>query len=213
MLYEKHRPKDWGEVVGQPKAIKTLQRLESAGKLGGKAYWITGKTGIGKTTIAFIIARKLAEECNIYEMDAGQLTVSILNEWAVDQHYVPMGKPGRCYILNEAHGLKPAVVRALLVFLESLREHTTVIFTTTLEGQLSFEGSQMDSSPLLSRCIPIRLQSMGLAAPFAKRMQEIAIAEGLDGQPLASYKRLAQKCKNNLRRMYNEIESGAMLAP
>ena len=81
MLYEKHRPRDWPEVVGQPKALKTLKALETARKLGGKAYWMTGKSGVGKTTIARIIARKLADSHNIHEMDAGEVTLSRVGEW------------------------------------------------------------------------------------------------------------------------------------
>lgn len=212
MLYEKYRPRDWAAVVGQPKAIAMLERLESVGKLGGKAYWIAGKSGIGKTTIARIIASKLADDYNVIEIDAGEVTLSRVAEWKVDQHYMPMGeRRGRVYVLNEAHGLRKDVVRALNVLLEELREYTTFVFTTTFEGQLSFEGCQMDSGPFMSRCIPIRLQSMGLAAPFAKRMQEIAIAEGMDGQPIDAYRRWFKDNGLNLRSAIQHVEAGGML--
>lgn len=212
MLYETYRPRDWPEVVGQDKAIKTLSRLESKGKLGGKAYWITGKSGTGKTTIARIIALKLADPLNIYEIDAGEVTLARVAQWATDQHYIPMGeRQGRVYILNESHGLRKDVVRSLNVLLEELREYTTFVFTTTLEGQTHFEGCQMDSAPFMSRTIPIRLASMGLAAPFAKRMQEIAIAEGMDGQPIDVYRRWFKDNGLNLRAAIQHVELGGML--
>ena len=211
MLYEKHRPRDWSGVLGQPKAIRILERLESAGKLGQKAYWITGKSGIGKTTIARIIASKLADEWNTYEMDAGEVTLSRVAEWKADQHLYPMGERGRVYILNEAHGLRKDVIRSLLVLLEELREYTTFVFTTSLEGQMTFENTQIDSAPLASRTIPIRLKSMGLLEPFAKRMQEIAIAENMDGQPIEVYRRWFKDNGLNLRAGIQHVEAGGMM--
>lgn len=51
-----------------------------------------------------------------------------------------------------------------------------------------------------------------MADALAPRLLEIARAESLDGQPVEAYKRLMQRCKNNIRAALCEIESGAMLA-
>ena len=56
ILSEHYRPKTCAEVIGQEKAINKLQMLEKKGHLGGRAYWISGKSGTGKTTIARLLA-------------------------------------------------------------------------------------------------------------------------------------------------------------
>src|SRR5713101_5104161 len=73
-LVERSRPTTWNQVVGQEKAVATLQRFARAGQLGGRNYWMSGKSGQGKTTLARLIASDLAEPWNIQEMDAAELT-------------------------------------------------------------------------------------------------------------------------------------------
>ena len=59
-LYEKYRPKTFAEVLGQDKIVKRLNILAQT-SLAGRAYWITGQSGTGKTTIAKIIAAQCAD--------------------------------------------------------------------------------------------------------------------------------------------------------
>jgi hypothetical protein len=54
------------------------------------------------------------------------------------------------------------------------------------------------------------LAQRDLAKAFAERCRQIAQAEGLDGQPIAAYERLAKDCKSNFRAMLQSIESGCM---
>ena len=46
-LYEKYRPKQWDDVIGQDKIVAQIQQLRRRG-LAGRAYWISGQSGTGK---------------------------------------------------------------------------------------------------------------------------------------------------------------------
>ena len=211
-LHEKYRPTTWADVIGQDKAVRALLSLrDRSGGWGGRAYFITGPSGTGKTTIARLIAAELAGTWGTMELDAGELTSpGKVRELGDAMIQYGMGG-GRCTILNEAHGLRRDVVRALLVELEPIPNHAAWVFTTTCDGaDMLFDGTD-DAGPLVSRCTPVSLTSRGLCEPFAARALEIARAEGLDGQPLERYQRLAKDCRNSLRMMLSRIEAGAMM--
>ena len=69
MLYEKYRPQTFEEVLGQDKAIRQIQLAGRTG-FGGKAFWLSGPSGTGKTTLARIIARQIADDFCIEEYDS-----------------------------------------------------------------------------------------------------------------------------------------------
>lgn len=207
MLHEKYRPRTYAEVVGQDRAISAIQRLPA----GGCALWITGKSGTGKTTLAYLAARERADELCIAEMDAGELTPAGVRDIERSLSCRGMEKGGRVVIVNESHGLRRDTVRALLVALERIPSHATWIFTTTVDGQDSLFEDTDDAGPLVGRCVPIALAQRGLAQAFAERARSIAQAEGLDGRPIGDYVRLVNDSKGSLRMALSRIQAGAML--
>ena len=209
-LSERHRPTTFDDVVGQDAAIGTIRRLIGTG-LGGRAIWLSGQSGTGKTTLARLVAAEIADPFWVTELDATELNADTLRGIESECRLYGGGKGGRAFIVNEAHGLRQEIIRRLLKMLEPIPAHVFWIFTTTNDGQAKLFDDAIDAGPLLSRCTPVALARQGLAKPFAAQAQSIAQSEGLDGRPIASYVRLVQDHHNNMRAVLQAIEAGAML--
>lgn len=211
-LDEKWRPATFKDVVGQESAIRKITTVLSRG-WGARAFWLSGDSGTGKTTLAHIIAKSGATDADIgdhfgritevvgREMSPAGLT-AIMHDW--------MFAGGHALIVNEAHGLNKVMIEIFLNVLEQLRPNVVVIFTTTNEGEDLFNG-QADAAPFASRCLCLNLKSDGLTIPFARRAKFIARKENLDGRPITAYRKLMKRHNNNLRAALSEIEAGAML--
>ena len=218
MLYEKYRPKRFEDVIGQDKAVGKVKAVLSK-QWGGRAWWIAGPSGTGKSTLATLIAN-VGCEC-VREMVGGEVTLGMLDEIREEIGKrslfapTPNGKTPRAYIVNEAHGMRRAVIQRLDDMLErkNLPEHIVWVFTTSREGQKQlFDGQQVDAPMFLSRCLKVNLSSYGLAQAFAARAKEIAMAEGLDGKALPAYTRLINEKHGNLRDVLDAIEMQEMMA-
>ena len=209
-LYERYRPALLADVIGQSKACKMLKRMIAAG-VGGRAFWLSGATGTGKTTIANIIAQSIADPFYAQEHVGRKMNLRVIEDIERTANLYALGKGGRAFIVNEAHGLSTACIEVLLDTLEPIPSHVVWVFTTTKDGHESLFENEIDAHPLLSRCHAVSLTNQGLASAFAKRAREIATAEGLNGQPESAYVKLAQRCHNNMREMLQRIEAGEMM--
>ena len=217
-LFEAYRPTDLDGVVGQVAAVRQVQTVLKRG-WGGRAWWITGPSGAGKTTLARIIAAVGADELAVEELDAQRLTPAKVRELVGAYCYRSLfGRGGRAFIVNEAHGMRKDTMRELLTAIEpqgGLPEHIVWVFTTTKQGEAALFDNDVggDAAPLLSRCVEVQLQYDGAARQaYAERARSIAVKEGIDGLPLNVYLNAVDSSKGNMRRVLQRIESGAFKA-
>ncbi len=131
-LYRKYRPETFEEVVGQDHVVKAISGSLKSGKIA-HAYLLCGPRGIGKTTVARIIARELKTSVNdIYEMDAasnrGIDDIRDINE---NVRTLPFDSKYKIYILDEVHMFTKEAWNALLKTIEEPPEHVIFILATT----------------------------------------------------------------------------------
>jgi len=210
-LTEKHRPVDMAGLIGQDKISRVVGRLVDNEDLTGRAYYISGASGTGKTTLARILADMVADKDYIREVVGRQLTPNMIKDITWGWQLYPMStKPGQVLIVNESHGLTKPVIEIFLDVLENLPDNILVIFTTTKDGADLFEDN-LDSIPFASRCIDLKFTTRGLCEPFADRLKEIAELEGLGGADLDKYKKLLKNNRNNFRSALMAIDAGQMM--
>ena len=207
-LSEKHRPKAMSEVCGQDKALAKLHRVYGRTDFDGGAFWIVGPSGTGKTTIANILAAMYADPFDTIELDGEACGVDAVREAAYFMQRTTLSGGWRAWIVNESQAMTPKAVQAWLTVLDKLPARVLVIFTTT-EDSADLFGSF--DGPFRSRCKTVALTNQGMAMPAALLVQRVARAEGLDGKDIGEYVKLARKCNNNIRAMFQAVESGDML--
>ena len=208
-LYEKYRPTDLAGFIGQDKIKKQISHIINRDGWNQDCFFLQGSSGVGKTTLAWIVARHVATDLFIDELDGDKCNVQAVRE--LERTLMLMAPNSwRVVIVNECHAMSRQAVQAWLTLLERLPKHTLVIFTTTeiIKDDLFGEFSHA----LASRCKVFTFTNQGLAQLMAQRAKEIAGIENLDGQPIQRYVRLVQDCKNNMRQVLQRIDACEMMA-
>ena len=131
-----YRPLDFDEVVGQAHVVKPLQAMVQKG--ASQAYLFSGPTGVGKTTLARIVAAKCdVLEGDIVEFDASTNTgiedIRRLQEQII---YRPFSGGNRAFIIDEAHGLSKQAWNALLKVTEEPPDYIYWFLCTTDVGKV-----------------------------------------------------------------------------
>jgi DNA polymerase-3 subunit gamma/tau len=191
-LARKWRPKTFAELSGQEHVVKALSNALERGRLH-HAYLLTGTRGVGKTTIARILAKSLncvkgvtATPCGVcpacVDIDAGRFVdlleldaasntgIDNMREILDNARYAPTVGRYKVYLIDEVHMLSKAAFNSMLKTLEEPPEHVKFVLATT--------DPQKIPVTVLSRCLQFNLKL--LPAPLiAKRLAEILSAEGV----------------------------------
>lgn len=136
-LYRRYRSNDFSELVGQKLVASTLEHAISSGKVS-HAYLFTGPRGVGKTTVARILARKvnkiddITDHPDIIEIDAASNNgVDEIRDLREKVYIAPNLVQYKVYIIDEVHMLSNAAFNALLKTLEEPPSHVIFVLATT----------------------------------------------------------------------------------
>lgn len=150
----KYRPQEFDTVVGQSHVTDTLEHAIENSQLA-QALLFCGPRGVGKTTCARILARKINEKdgsqsedgfaYNIFELDAASNnSVDDIRELIDQVRYAPQVGQYKVYIIDEVHMLSSAAFNAFLKTLEEPPAHAIFILATTEKHKII--------PTILSRC-------------------------------------------------------------
>ena len=192
VLARKWRPKDFGSLVGQEHVVRALRHALEQKRLH-HAYLFTGTRGVGKTTLARILAKCLNCETGItpepcgkcgacVEIDSGRfvdlLEVDAATNTKVDEmrelldtaQYAPTSGRFKVYVIDEVHMLSTSAFNAMLKTLEEPPEHLKFILATT--------DPQKIPVTVLSRCLQFNLKQMPAGA-IATHLANVLDKEGV----------------------------------
>lgn len=138
-LYRKYRSKTLDEVIGQKHITDILARAIAGGRVS-HAYLLTGPRGVGKTSVARILAHAIngstydekKTNLDIIEIDAASNNgVEDVRDLREKVQIAPVSASKKIYIIDEVHMLSKAAFNALLKTLEEPPEHVVFILATT----------------------------------------------------------------------------------
>jgi len=192
VLARKFRPQCFEEVVGQEHVVKTLKNAISQGRVA-HAFLFAGPRGIGKTSVARILAKSLncekgptptpCGECanckeitdgrslDVREIDgASNRGIDEIRELRENVKFAPAASKYKVYIIDEVHMLTREAFNALLKTLEEPPAHVIFIFATT--------ESHKVPATIMSRCQCYDFRRISLKEIIAN-LGKIAAAEGI----------------------------------
>jgi DNA polymerase-3 subunit gamma/tau len=211
VLARKWRPRNFSTLVGQEHVVRALTHALSEQRLH-HAYLFTGTRGVGKTTLARILAKSLNCESGItptpcgtcsacQEIDSGRfvdlLEVDAATNTRVDEMrqllenavYAPTRGRFKVYVIDEVHMLSNSAFNAMLKTLEEPPEHVKFILATT--------DPQKIPVTVLSRCLQFNLKQMPAQA-ITGHLSHILQAEGIEyDQPALSL--IARSASGSMR--------------
>lgn len=211
VLARKWRPKNFADLVGQQHVVKALQNALDKGRLH-HAYLLTGTRGVGKTTIARILAKSLNCEnphhgepcgaCNpcqaidsgrfvdLLEIDAASNTgIDNIREVLENAQYAPTAGKYKVYIIDEVHMLSKSAFNAMLKTLEEPPEHVKFILATTDPHKVPIT--------VLSRCLQFVLRNM-TAQQVTEHLTHVLKSEQIIYEP-AALNLLGQAAQGSMR--------------
>jgi DNA polymerase-3 subunit gamma/tau len=211
VLARKWRPRRFAEMTGQEHVLRALSNALDTGKLH-HAFLFTGTRGVGKTTVARILAKSLNCETGVSanpcgacaacrEIDAGRfvdlIEVDAASRTKVDDtrelldnvQYAPTRGRYKVYLIDEVHMLSNHSFNALLKTLEEPPPHVKFLLATTDPQKLPVT--------VLSRCLQFSLKRLS-AYLIGERLKFIAAAEGLEFEP-AAVALLARAAEGSMR--------------
>ena len=195
VLARKWRPKTFSDTVGQEHVLRALVNALESGRLH-HAYLFAGTRGVGKTTIARILAKALncetgvtAEPCGTCsacnEIDEGRfidlIEVDAASKTKVDDtrdlldnvQYAPARGRYKVYLIDEVHMLSKSSFNALLKTLEEPPPHVKFLLATTDPQKLPVT--------VLSRCLQFNLTRL-TPRLIQDRLEYICKAEGIEAE-------------------------------
>ena len=198
VLARKYRPKSFATLVGQDHVVRALTNALEQQRLH-HAYLFTGTRGVGKTTLARILAKSLncekgisASPCGVcdacteidrgryvdlIEVDAASNTqVDAMRELLDNAQYAPTSGRFKVYIIDEVHMLSKSAFNAMLKTLEEPPAHVKFILATT--------DPQKVPVTVLSRCLQFNLRQMA-GTSIIEHLQNILGQENIPFQATA----------------------------
>jgi len=198
VLARKWRPRSFAELAGQEHVVKALVHALDSGRLH-HAFLFSGTRGVGKTTIARLVAKSLNCETGVssrpcgkcaacVEIDEGRfvdlIEVDAASRTKVDDtrelldnvQYAPTSGAYKVYLIDEVHMLSNHSFNALLKTLEEPPPHVKFLLATTEPQKLPVT--------VLSRCLQFNLKRLPQAL-IVERLRHILVAEAIEFEPAA----------------------------